>query len=174
VILNNYLTTKKRKKMKVGQLILSMCFVFVFTSAHSQMVNQEAEKQKLLELSREWAKTAQTGDGEKILSYWSEDAILMPPGQASLQGHDALGKMLEGAATIPGFEVNWEPKEAFVSKSGDMGYVIAHKYFKMPDEKGNISTSFFIEVGIWQKQADGQWKNTIDIYNSDPSIIGLK
>jgi hypothetical protein len=29
-------------------------------------------------------------------------------------------------------------------------------------------------VGIWEKQKDGAWKNTIDIYNPDPSITSIK
>ena len=160
--------------MKVNQLLLTAVFLLFVSSSFAQTAFQKEEQEKLLDLSREWARVTQSGDAEKILSYWSEDAILMPPDQPTINGHEQLGKMLEGAAQIPGFEVNWEPKEAFVSKSGDLGYVIAHKYFKFPDGTGNINKAFFIEVGVWKKQKDGKWKNTIDIYNPDPSIISLK
>ena len=136
-------------------------------------IGQSKEEKKLMEVSREWAKTAQSGDVQQILKFWSEDAILMTPDQGKLTGHAQLGKMIEGAGQIPGFEVNWEPKEAHVAKSGELGYVIAHKYVKVPDESGTIKTFYFVEVGIWQKQKDGSWKNTVDIYNPDPSLTSI-
>jgi ketosteroid isomerase-like protein len=160
--------------MKVIQLVLTACLFIFLSPVYAQMVDQKAEQEELMKLSREWAKAAQGTDTEKILSYWAEDALLIPPDQASLRGHEQLEKMLEGASGIPGFEVNWEPKEAYVSKSGELGYVIAHKYFKFPDATGKINTAYFIEVGIWKKQENGKWKNTIDIYNPDPSITSIK
>ena len=45
----------------------------------------------------------------------ADDAVVMAHGQPAVKGHDAIRKMLEVNANIPGFEVSWEPKEAFVS-----------------------------------------------------------
>jgi ketosteroid isomerase-like protein len=159
--------------MKSIQIIMMLPILILSLSCTAQKFNSGQEEKKLMELSREWAKTAQSGNAEKILSYWSEDAVLMTPDQGKLVGHAQLSQMLENAGQIPGFEVNWEPQKAHVAKSGELGYVIAHKYFKIPDESGNLNTYYFIEVGIWEKQNDGTWKNTIDIYNPDPSIGSL-
>lgn len=98
----------------------------------------------------------------------------MPQGQPTVKGNDAIRKMLEGNANIPGFEVNWEPKEAFVSQSGDLGYVLAHKYFRMRDSLGNTVTIFNRGVEIWEKQEDGSWKNVVDIFNENPSLTSIK
>ncbi len=160
--------------MKVEYFTLILFLSMISLGSNAQEINHKTEESKLMELSRQWAQAAQSGNAEKILNYWSEDAILMTPDQGTLKGHAQLTMMLEGAAQIPGFEVNWEPKEARVSKSGELGYVIAHKYFKLPNESGNIDTYYFVEVGIWEKQEDGSWKNTVDIYNPDPSITSLK
>jgi ketosteroid isomerase-like protein len=139
-----------------------------------QEVNQETEAQELMQLSREWAATASTDDLEKTLSYWDSDAVVMMPGQAAVKGHDAIRKMLEGNANIPGFEVSWEPKEAYVSASGDLGYVIAHNYIKMQGPDGNKITIFNKGVEIWKKQEDGSWKNVVDIFNEDPTLTSIK
>lgn len=159
--------------MKAKHIILMLSFIVFVLPSKAQKANQKQEEKKLVDLSREWAKAAQGGDTEQIVSYWSEDAILMTPDQGKLVGRQQLASMVEGSIQIPGFEINWEPKEAHVAKSGELGYVISHKYVKVPDESGNLNTFYFIEIGIWEKQKDGTWKNTIDIYNPDSSINSI-
>ena len=139
-----------------------------------QQVDQKAESEKLMQLSRNWAAEAQTADNESILNNWASDARVMPPGQGTVKGHDAIRKMLEESSKIPGFEINWEPKEAFVSESGDLGYVIAHNYVKVTDSLGNTITTFNKAVEIWKKQQDGSWKNVVDIFNHDPTLTSIK
>ena len=139
-----------------------------------QSVDQEAEAEKIMELSREWAKSAQTTDIEKVLSYWSDDAVVMAPGQPATIGKEALRKMLEMNATIPGFEVNWEPKAAYVSESGDLAYSIGVNYMKMLDSLGNKITIFHKGVEVWKKQDDGSWKCIVDIFNQDPTLTSIK
>lgn len=139
-----------------------------------QSVDQEAEAEKIMELSREWAKSAQTTDLEKVLSYWSDDAVVMAPGQPATIGKVALWKMLEMNATIPGFEVNWEPKEAYVSQSGDLAYSLGVNYIKMTDSSGNNITVFHKGVEVWKKLDDGSWKCVVDIFNTDPTLTSIK
>jgi len=154
------------------KLIYIPILVFLFSNcSEQQAVDQQAEGEKLMEVSRQWAKSK---SNEEYLSYWAEDAILIAPGQPTLRGKEEISKMLEGAAQIPGFEVNWEPQEVFVSKSGDLAYLIENNYFAMNDSLGNQVKTFNKAVTIWKKQEDGTWKNVVDTYNSDPSITSLK
>ena len=127
-----------------------------------------------MNLSREWSKAASSNDLEKTLSYWASDAMVLVPGQPTIKGHEEIRKMLQANAAIPGFEVAWEPQEAFVSESGDMGYAIGHNYVSMNDSTGNKITLFNKGVEIWQKQDDGSWKNVVDIFNADPSLTSIK
>ena len=41
------------------------------------------------------------------------------------------------------------------------------------DTLGNTKTVFNKGVEIWKKQADGSWKNVVDIANEDPSINSI-
>lgn len=151
-------------------LLAATCLLF---SCAEQGIDREAEAEKLLEHSREWAKAAMDKDVEKIVSYWAEDAVLMSPDEPALVGSQALREMVEGSMGIQGFEVNWEPKSARVSKSGDMGYVLVHNYFQLPDSLGNVFTIYGKGVEIWEKQEDGNWRNVVDIYNRDPTMTSL-
>lgn len=159
--------------MKAKKVILMLSVIVLTLPCIAQTSNQKKDENQLMELSRQWAQTVQRGNAEEIVSYWSEDAVVMTPDQGKLIGREQLIEMVKGALGIPGFEIGWEPQKARVAKSGDLGYVIAHKYVKVPDESGNLNTYYFIEVGVWEKQKDGTWKNTVDIYNPDPSINSI-
>ena len=142
-------------------------------SCQEQSVDQDAEAAILISLSEEWAKAARANDIEKVLSYWAEDALVMTPNDVAKQGKAAIREMVEGSMNIPGFEINWEPQSAYVSKSGDLGYVLVKNYFKFADSLGNINTIFNKGVEIWKKQEDGSWKNVVDIYNGDPTLSSI-
>jgi ketosteroid isomerase-like protein len=161
--------------MKTYPLILVASALLTITGCNRNTVDQRAEEEKLMELSRSWAKSVKEKDVEKMLSYWSEDAMVMSPNEPAVVGIEALRGMVERSMKIPGFEINWEPQQAYVSKSGDLGYVIIKNYMTMPvDTLGNTRTVFNKGVEIWKKQEDGAWKNVVDISNSDPSITSIK
>ncbi|HET9438852.1 MAG TPA: SgcJ/EcaC family oxidoreductase [Longimicrobiales bacterium] len=127
----------------------------------------EKEKAELMRVSREWSDTAASGDLEATLSYWAEDAIMMPPGQPPIRGKAAIRKFVEGSASIPGFSVKWEPLEANVAASGDWAYLIERNQFTMQDSTGARITDSNKVVTVWRKEPDGSWKNVIDMWNAD-------
>ena len=160
--------------MKLLQIFLASAVFLIFSACNNSPINQQAEAEKLMELSRSWAQSVKDRDVEKMLSYWADDAIVMSPNEAAVVGIEALRGMVERSMQIEGFEIFWEPQEAYVSESGDLGYVIIRNYMTMPvDTLGNTRTVFNKGVEIWKKQEDGAWKNVIDISNSDPSINSL-
>lgn len=148
-----------------------LIFVFaLLNSCQEKSIDQQAEAENLMNLSREWSQAAKDKDVDKVVSYWAEDAVLMSPDEPALIGADKLRAMVEESMEVPGFEVGWEPQEAYVSKGGDLGYVIVKNYFKVPvDTLGNMTTIHNKGVEIWKKQDDGSWKNVVDIYNGDPT-----
>ena len=149
----------------------TLILLILISSCSTRTVDQAAEGEKLMELSRQWSKSKTP---EETLSYWSDDAIVMAPGQPIIRGKEAIRKMIEGTSEIPGFEVKWEPKEVFVSKSGDLAYIIEQNYFTVNDSLGNQIKTFNKVVTIWKKQEDGTWKDVVDIWNEDPSITSIK
>ena len=145
--------------------------ILVLIACTNQKIYQQVEAEKL-NLSREWAKSAASAENlEKTLSYWAEDATIISRGQPTIKGSEAIRKMIEGSYKIPGFEITWEPKEAFVSESGDLGYIIANNsYIKMKDSLGNVITINRSGIEIWKKQKDGSWKNAIDMAYDEPTM----
>ena len=132
-------------------------------------VDTKIEGEKLMQLSRDWSKSAATDSMEKTLSYWAEDAIVMSPGEPALKGKQAIRGMIEGTSKIPGFKISWEPLSVVVSKSGDMAYMIEQNQITVNDSLGNPITQYNKGVTIWRKEADGSWKNVVDMWNAEPA-----
>jgi uncharacterized protein (TIGR02246 family) len=153
--------------MKIKTAIALM-FIAIL-SCNQQNVDTKAEGEKLLELSKEWSESATTGDVEKTVSYWADDAIVMSPGQPPLKGKKAIREMVEESYKIPGFRISWEPQSVEVSKSGDLAYMIEQSQITVNDSTGKAITEHYKGVSVWKKQLDGSWKNAVDISNADPS-----
>ena len=132
-------------------------------------VDTKAEAEKVMQLSKEWSKVASAGDVTKTLSYWADDAILMSGGQPTLNGKEAIKKMVEESFKIPGFKISWDPQTAVVSESGDMAYLIENSQITLRDSTGKSIVENSKAVSIWRKQADGSWKNVVDISTPEPA-----
>ena len=147
-------------------------FLILFTflaACDEQQIDTDAEGEKLMQLSREWSKSAAGDDMEKTISYWADDAVVMQPGQPIIRGKQEIRAMLENTSNIPGFQISWEPQEVHVSKEGDMAYMIERNKISFTDSLGNPVTEYNKVTTVWRKQADGSWKNVVDMWNADPS-----
>ena len=138
-------------------------------SCNQREVNTEAEGEKVMQLSKEWSQVAASGDVKKTLSYWAEDAIVISAGEPTLKGKQAIRQMVEESFKIPGFRISWEPQSVEVSESGDMAYMLEKTQVSFTDSTGKLITLHNNAVSIWRKQADGSWKNAVDISTPDPS-----
>ena len=136
-------------------------------SCQPKKVDTKAESEKLMQASREWSAAANSRDIEKIVSYWTDDAILFSAGEPELKGKKAIREMVEASMKNPGFSISWVPISAEVSESGDMGYLIEHSKITMKDSTGKTNIMTFKGVTVWKKQKDGSWKNAIDIMSPD-------
>ncbi len=156
-------------KMITMKIIIMLLILSVVFSCNQHQVDKKAEGEKLMQLSREWSKSAATPDLEKTLNYWAEDAVVMAPGQPTLKGRNAIRGMLQASSKIPGFQISWEPLSVELSASGDLAYMTEHNQVTVTDSLGQPITEHNKVVTIWKKQADGSWKNVVDIWNAVPA-----
>ena len=144
-------------------------FLLAIASCSETKVDKKAEGEKIIQLSKEWSQAAATKDIEKTLSYWADDALVMQEGMAPLKGKQAIRQMVEGSFKMLGFSISWEPQSVEVSDNGDMAYLIENSKVSYNDSTGKTITTNNKAVTIWRKQADGTWKNAVDIATTDPS-----
>ena len=148
--------------------IIAVGFAFTMIGCNPQKPDLKAEGEKIMELSREWSRAASSGNVEKTVSYWAEDAMLMSAGQPQLKGKKAIRQMVEESYKIPGFRISWQPQSVEVSENGDMAYLIEDAQISFTNSTGKTITQNNKAVSIWRKQTDGSWKNVVDISTPEP------
>ncbi|MEP0266085.1 hypothetical protein [Dokdonia sp.] len=131
---------------------------------------QKQEEANLMEANRKWAKAASP---EEFFSFIGSDALMLAPDKGVLKGHEAIGKTLQEFQSLPGFKIIWEPQEAFVSISGDLGYSVDRILVNFDGEDGKQVNLFEKGVTIWKKNANNEWKMTVDIWNVDQTITSI-
>jgi ketosteroid isomerase-like protein len=143
--------------------------IFLHVACSDTGVDQVSEAEALMELSREWSDVEASGDVVAGIDYWSADALLLAPGLPIFAGKPAIREYIEGAASIPGFKISWQPQQAVVSKSGDMAYMLEANIIEFDDVQGNHVVNHGKVLTVWRKTSKEEWKNVVDMWNSTPS-----
>jgi ketosteroid isomerase-like protein len=123
----------------------------------------DADLKALMNTSRAWSKSVATGDVDKIVSYWTDDALVMMPGEPVRRGKAEIVPYVRQSLNTPGFSISWEPEQGAISKSGDIGYLVERDRITFPDGHGGLVRRTSRGVTVWRKQPDGTWKNAVDI-----------
>jgi uncharacterized protein (TIGR02246 family) len=153
------------RPLLTGAALLAAAAILV---SCARPVDQAAEAERLMQTSREWSQVAQSRDIDRILSFWADDAVVIAPGEPERRGKAAIRAYLEASQNVPGFAISWEPIEARVSASGDLGYLIERTEVTVTGPEGRPLTQQFRAVTLWRKEADGAWRNVVDISNAPP------
>jgi ketosteroid isomerase-like protein len=128
----------------------------------------ERERERLLQRDAEWAALASEGRQiERMLSYWTDDARVYPPGLPVVNGKAALRDYVEGALAIPGFHITWTSSEASLSPDGRMAFMLSTNEVTLPGPDGRPVTAYGRAVTVWRKEPDGDWRCAIDIWNQE-------
>lgn len=128
-----------------------------------------AERAALARADKEWSEAAVARDVEKVLSFWTDDAIVYPPGQPAVVGKDALRRFVTESLGVPGFSIRWETSAFEVAPSADMAYGLGTNVVTMNDPHGKLITERGRGVTVWRKGADGRWRCVIDVWNAGPA-----
>lgn len=129
----------------------------------------ESERHRLLERDAQWAAiSAQGRDVDSILSYWTDDARVYPPGMPPVSGKVALRGYVEGALAIPGFHITWASSEAHLSTDAQMAYLLGTNAVTLPGPGGEPVTTRGRGLTVWRREPDGEWRCAIDIWNDGP------
>jgi uncharacterized protein (TIGR02246 family) len=147
--------------------VLSLAFVIPSSAADTQ-----AAEQTLRDLDAQWSAAAGAKDVEKTVSFYSEDAVVMPPNAPADTTKDAIRKGWQDLLATPGLLMSWKTTKVEVAKSGDLAFLSGTYEVTMHDPSGKPINDRGKYVEVWEKQADGKWKCGTDIWNSDLPASG--
>jgi len=104
-----------------------------------------------------------------VASYYSEEAVVCPPADATVADQAAVRKYLSAGLSVdPSFSASWKVTQAEISKRGDFGFTRGTyvRAYTGPDGKRTVEKGKY--VAVWRKDQDGTWKPCQDIWNADP------
>jgi ketosteroid isomerase-like protein len=114
----------------------------------------------------QWAKTAQSHDVDGAVSYYADDAVLLPPNAPIAADKQAIRESW-AAMLGPAISISWQITKMDIAQSGDLAYLVGTYSLTAKDPHGNPATDRGKLIEIWKKQSDGKWKCVADTYNSD-------
>src|SRR5215472_17225363 len=145
--------------MKTKQSILVVCIALVpITLAFAAGPDEKAVR----EADEQWSKVAGAKDLDKTVSFYADDAVVLPPNQAAVTTKDGIRSLWKGFLDSL-TDISWKTTRVTMAKSGDMGYLIG--IYEMTMKDGTKDKGKYCEV--WKKQADGKWKVSADMFSSD-------
>ena len=154
--------------MKTKSLLLAGCFVLLsFAFAGTVPAGDTKIEQELRDLDAKWSAAAGAKDIDKTISYYAEDAIVMPPNAPSAKTRETIRTAWKEMLTTPGAAIRWKTTKVEVAKAGDLACVSGTYEETMTEASGKPVKDYGKYVEIFKKQADGTWKVVADIWNSD-------
>ena len=136
------------------------------TACNQKTDTRAADEQTIRELDAQWAKTAATRNLDATVSYYSDDAVLLPPNAPIASGKQAI-RASWSALLEPSITVDWRATRVDVSQSGDLAYLVGVYTLTMKNPLGKPTVDRGKLIEVFKKQADGKWKTVADMFNSD-------
>jgi len=162
--------TGRQETKQASKPIFWVCLALVlFISACGQQTppdTRTADESAIRDLDAQWSKTAGANDVDGTVSYYSDDASVLPPNAPVATGKQAI-RAVWASFLVPGTSVSWQPTKVEVARSGDLASAMGTYQSTMKDSRGKPVADHGKYVEVWKKQADGKWKTVSDIFNSD-------
>jgi ketosteroid isomerase-like protein len=156
--------------MLLSRYLLVAAFALAIVSCSQRAFDPTTEGERLLRRDSEWADLATAGkDIEKVLSYWSEDAVLIFPGQPVLEGKTAIRAYVTASFNAPGFRIHWVSQKPVFSPDGKFAYMRGTDDLTLPAPSGGTMTMHLRGISIWRLEPDKQWRCVVDISNEAPT-----
>ena len=127
---------------------------------------QSKEEQKIRDLDKSWSDAARSKALDKTVSYYAEDASVLPFNAPIATGKEAIHQVWQHLMSAPGFSLTFAPTKIEIAKAGDIAYEIGTFELKMHDPQGQLTTTPGKYVVAWKK-INGQWKVEADIFNTN-------
>jgi ketosteroid isomerase-like protein len=142
----------------------------ILTTAVCLAGDAKIEK-SIKDLDAQWSAAAAAKNVDKTVSYYSSDAIVLPPNAKAATTKAAIRAQWKGDldSMIKG---SWKSTRVEVAKSGDMACSTGTYSWTYKDDGGKTIKDHGKYLEVWKKQADGSWKCTADCWNSNLPMPG--
>jgi len=158
--------------MKKTTLLFWTCIILIGCNS-TPKVDTVAEAEAIRNIEDQWTVALQKSDTDKIISFFTTDAVTMKPNTPIFIGLQAIRKERESSftdTTLLYKTYSSKIDTIEVSASGDLAYVRGTDRITTKTSNGLVYDSGKW-IDIWKKD-DGQWKVVVNIWNSDKQLAG--
>ena len=125
----------------------------------------EAQEEQIRAASAAWDEAFNAGDLERLVSFYAEDAVDMPPGVPALEGIDAITSDLQ--YILDEFEAHHETSIVDIKIGGDLALERANYIMTLtPKAGGDNITEIGKHIVVRQRVGD-KWMVLWEIWNWD-------
>ena len=132
-----------------------------------QAAARSSEESAIREAISAWSQAAAAKDLNKCVSFYTDDASLLPLNAPIATGKDQIREVWSQLLSSPAYGLSWRPTKIEVAQSADLAYEMGTFDLTVADQTGKSSASPGKYVIAWKKQANGEWKAAADIFNTD-------
>ena len=135
------------------------------TPAQKVEVERAKVRAAMLEVNRRLADSLSAGRAEDVADCFTEDAALLPPGASPIGGRAAVAAYFK--QLIESGKLTYQVKSTLGSFEGPLGYDAGRYALAIDPKQGSGWRDAGKFVTILRKGADGKWRISLDIWNSD-------
>jgi ketosteroid isomerase-like protein len=145
---------------------VSLALLIFVSGCNRQPDYRLADEATVRDLDAQWSKTAAAHNLDGTVSYYSDDAVLLPPNAPVAATKESI-RAIWAELTAPNVSISWQASKVEVAKSGDLAYSTGSYTLDMQDPQGKLVSDKGKFMEVWKRQPDGKWKIVADTYNSD-------
>lgn len=156
--------------MRPGRALLPVVLLVVTATPMSfsrPKSNAADDETAIRKADVEWSQAANINQLDKFLSFYADDASVLPFNARMVSGKDQIRQFFTQLMSKPGFAVKFGPTRIEVSKSHDIAYEIGTAELKLNDAQGQPTTLPAKYVVVWRKDSNRHWKAVADTFNTD-------
>jgi uncharacterized protein (TIGR02246 family) len=129
-------------------------------------MSPDTEAQRIEAIDREWIAAFNAGDVDTVVSLYTEDVVVMPPGEPALHGRSAVISWLQT------FFEHHTARQSLVNDevvvAGEWAWMRGHFDLAIVPRDGSGERRHRGKhLVIWRRRRDGGWKAARDIWNLD-------
>ena len=133
----------------------------------SMQTEVSASKIELGQMNRDFVAALNAKDAKAAAALYTEDAVLIPPGEPLVRGREAIEEYWRDAIELGGVrDVSVETIDAL--SSGLLGYETGSLVLTVDDPDGEAVIHRGRYVELLRLEPDGRWLSTHGIWNASP------
>ena len=124
-------------------------------------------EQSLRDADAAWVRAAQAGSVDGWLSFYADDALVLPPNEVAAGSRAAIRRSITDLLTLPGLSIEWHPTRIEAAAGGDLAALAGAYTLSYRDTAGATVSDRGKLLEVWRRGPGGDWKCVLDTWNSD-------